>query len=114
LTCRGRAVPSTVAGAAWWRGTVCANARRLTSEGRVRFGGRRSGRDRAGSSGPSRIRRDGGRMWAMPLTGEYEPGTSAWSRAQAGLYEATNGEQAGPKILVLLPAALSAQAANAL
>ena len=50
----------------------------------------------------------------MPLTGEYEPGTSAWSRAQAELYEATNGEQAGPKILVLLPAALSARAANAL
>ncbi len=31
----------------------------------------------------------------MPLTGDYEPGTSAWSRKQAELYEATNGEQAG-------------------
>ena len=49
----------------------------------------------------------------MPLTGEYEPGTSAWSRAQAELDEATSGEQADLKILVLLPAALSAQAANA-
>lgn len=27
----------------------------------------------------------------MPLTGEYEPGTSAWSREQAEIYEATNG-----------------------
>jgi hypothetical protein len=52
-------------------------------------------------------------MWAIPLTGEYEPGTSASSRAQAELDEATSGEQAGLKILVLLPAALSAQAANA-
>jgi deazaflavin-dependent oxidoreductase (nitroreductase family) len=31
----------------------------------------------------------------MPLTGEYAPGTSAWSRAQAELYEATNGEKSG-------------------
>jgi deazaflavin-dependent oxidoreductase (nitroreductase family) len=31
----------------------------------------------------------------MPLTGLYEPGTSAWSREQAELYEATNGEQGG-------------------
>ena len=31
----------------------------------------------------------------MPLTGEYEPGTSAWSRRQAELYESTNGEQGG-------------------
>jgi len=31
----------------------------------------------------------------MPLTGEYEPGTSAWSRKQAELYEATNGEEGG-------------------
>jgi deazaflavin-dependent oxidoreductase (nitroreductase family) len=31
----------------------------------------------------------------MPLTGEYEPGTSAWSRKQAELYEATNGQQGG-------------------
>ena len=31
----------------------------------------------------------------MPLTGEYEPGTSAWSRAQTELYEATNGEKGG-------------------
>jgi hypothetical protein len=29
---------------------------------------------------------------AMPLTGEYAPSTSAWSRAQTELYEATNGE----------------------
>jgi hypothetical protein len=31
----------------------------------------------------------------MPLTGDYEPGTSAWSREQTELYEATNGEQGG-------------------
>jgi len=31
----------------------------------------------------------------MPLSGEYEPGTSAWSREQTDLYEATNGEQGG-------------------
>lgn len=31
----------------------------------------------------------------MPLIGEYEPGTSAWSRKQAELYEATNGENGG-------------------
>jgi deazaflavin-dependent oxidoreductase (nitroreductase family) len=31
----------------------------------------------------------------MPLTGDYEPGTSAWSRAQAELYEASNGAQGG-------------------
>ena len=31
----------------------------------------------------------------MPLTGEYEPSTSAWSREQTELYEATNGEQGG-------------------
>ena len=31
----------------------------------------------------------------MPLTGDYEPGTSAWSRKQTELYEATNGEQGG-------------------
>ena len=29
----------------------------------------------------------------MPLTGEYEPSPSAWSRKQAELYEATNGEE---------------------
>jgi deazaflavin-dependent oxidoreductase (nitroreductase family) len=31
----------------------------------------------------------------MPLTGEYDPGTSAWSRQQTEIYEATNGEQGG-------------------
>ena len=31
----------------------------------------------------------------MPLTGEYEPSTSAWSRKQTELYEATNGEEGG-------------------
>jgi deazaflavin-dependent oxidoreductase (nitroreductase family) len=31
----------------------------------------------------------------MPLTGEYEPSTSAWARKQAELYEATNGEEGG-------------------
>ena len=31
----------------------------------------------------------------MPLTGDYEPGTSAWARKQAELYEATNGEKGG-------------------
>ncbi len=31
----------------------------------------------------------------MPLTGDYEPGTSSWSRKQVERYEATNGEQGG-------------------
>jgi deazaflavin-dependent oxidoreductase (nitroreductase family) len=31
----------------------------------------------------------------MPLSGEYEPGTSAWSRRAVEDYEATNGEKAG-------------------
>ena len=31
----------------------------------------------------------------MPLTGEYEPSTSDWSRKQTELYEATNGEKGG-------------------
>jgi F420H(2)-dependent quinone reductase len=31
----------------------------------------------------------------MPLTGDYEPGTSAWSRKQGELYESTNGRQGG-------------------
>jgi F420H(2)-dependent quinone reductase len=31
----------------------------------------------------------------MPLTGDYEPGTAAWARKQAELYETTNGEQGG-------------------
>lgn len=31
----------------------------------------------------------------MPLSGEYEPGTSQWSRDNVELYEATNGEQGG-------------------
>jgi deazaflavin-dependent oxidoreductase (nitroreductase family) len=29
----------------------------------------------------------------MPLSGDYEPGTSAYSRKQTELFEATNGEQ---------------------
>jgi deazaflavin-dependent oxidoreductase (nitroreductase family) len=31
----------------------------------------------------------------MPLTGDYEPSTSAWARKHAELYEATNGEKGG-------------------
>jgi len=31
----------------------------------------------------------------MPLTGEYEPGTSAWARRQAELIETTNGQKGG-------------------
>jgi len=31
----------------------------------------------------------------MPLTGEYEPGTSSWSRKHVEQYEATNGQKAG-------------------
>jgi deazaflavin-dependent oxidoreductase (nitroreductase family) len=31
----------------------------------------------------------------MPLSGEYEPGTSSYSRKQVERYEATNGEQGG-------------------
>jgi len=31
----------------------------------------------------------------MPLAGDYAPGTSAWSRRQTELYEATNGAQGG-------------------
>ncbi len=30
----------------------------------------------------------------MPLTGDYEPGTSGWARRQAERYEATNGAEA--------------------
>ncbi len=41
----------------------------------------------------------------MPLTGEYEPGTSVWARTQADEYEATQGREAntmrGRPILVL-------------
>lgn len=29
----------------------------------------------------------------MPLTGEYEPSTSAWARKQAERYEASNGQE---------------------
>jgi deazaflavin-dependent oxidoreductase (nitroreductase family) len=31
----------------------------------------------------------------MPLSGDYKPGTAAWARKQADLYEATGGEQGG-------------------
>lgn len=31
----------------------------------------------------------------MPLTGEYEPSTSEWSRKQTELFEATNGQEGG-------------------
>jgi deazaflavin-dependent oxidoreductase (nitroreductase family) len=31
----------------------------------------------------------------MPLSGQYEPGTSEWSRRQVDLYEATNGAEGG-------------------
>jgi F420H(2)-dependent quinone reductase len=31
----------------------------------------------------------------MPLHGQYEPGTSEWSRRQVELYEATNGAEGG-------------------
>jgi F420H(2)-dependent quinone reductase len=31
----------------------------------------------------------------VPLTGDYEPGTSAWSRKQGEIYESTNGRQGG-------------------
>jgi deazaflavin-dependent oxidoreductase (nitroreductase family) len=31
----------------------------------------------------------------MPLTGEYEPGTSAWSSKHIELYEATDGREGG-------------------
>jgi len=31
----------------------------------------------------------------MPLIGEYEPGTSAWSREHVAQYEATNGVEGG-------------------
>ncbi len=31
----------------------------------------------------------------MALTGDYAPGTSAWARRQADLYEATNGAEGG-------------------
>ena len=34
-------------------------------------------------------------METMPLTGDYEPSTSAWARRQAELFEATNGAQGG-------------------
>jgi deazaflavin-dependent oxidoreductase (nitroreductase family) len=31
----------------------------------------------------------------MPLSGEYEPGSAAWARKQAELYESTNGAKGG-------------------
>ena len=31
----------------------------------------------------------------MPLQGDYEPSPSSWSRKQAELFEATNGEEGG-------------------
>jgi deazaflavin-dependent oxidoreductase (nitroreductase family) len=31
----------------------------------------------------------------MPLSGEYAPGTSSWSRKQVELYEATEGKEGG-------------------
>lgn len=31
----------------------------------------------------------------MPLSGEYEPGTSSWSRKQVERYEASDGQQSG-------------------
>jgi deazaflavin-dependent oxidoreductase (nitroreductase family) len=34
-------------------------------------------------------------MCEMPLTGEYQPGTSSWSRKHVEEYEATNGQKAG-------------------
>lgn len=41
----------------------------------------------------------------MPLSGEYEPGRSAWARKQAELYESTNGTKGadlrGRPIIVL-------------
>jgi len=41
----------------------------------------------------------------MPLTGEYEPGTSEWSRKQTEAFEASNGQEAntlrGKPIIVL-------------
>jgi F420H(2)-dependent quinone reductase len=41
----------------------------------------------------------------MPLTGEYEPSTSDWSRTQTELFEATNGQEGnllqGKPIIVL-------------
>ena len=41
----------------------------------------------------------------MPLTGEYEPSTSEWSRKQTELFEATNGQEGnllrGRPIIVL-------------
>ena len=41
----------------------------------------------------------------MPLTGEYEPSTAGWARAQAELYEATDGaegnEMRGRPVIIL-------------
>jgi deazaflavin-dependent oxidoreductase (nitroreductase family) len=41
----------------------------------------------------------------MPLTGQYEPSPSDWSRKQTELYESTNGEQGselrGRRVIVL-------------
>ena len=34
-------------------------------------------------------------MGEMPLTGDYEPGTSSWSRKHVEEYEATDGRKAG-------------------
>ena len=44
---------------------------------------------------PGRLIPNRDRIPVMPLHGEYEPGTSAWSRKQTELYEATGGAQGG-------------------
>jgi F420H(2)-dependent quinone reductase len=51
----------------------------------------REGRRRRILAGSAGWRENG----PVPRSGEYEPGTSAWSRAQAELHEATNADQGG-------------------
>jgi len=46
-------------------------------------------------SPPYSLHRAVGDNSGMPLIGEYEPGTSVWSRKHVEEYEATNGEKAG-------------------
>src|SRR5450756_3199804 len=78
--------------------------RQIWSSGsRTEPAGARVGRPHVGLGSPcapwrvswSAARETKGRNGNMPLTGEYEPSTTAWARKQAELYEATNGREGG-------------------
>lgn len=56
-----------------------------------------AGRDQAGADAISTysLHQTVGDNAGMPFSGEYAPGTSAWSRKHVEACEATNGEKAG-------------------